>query len=768
MLDCPRPESQPAQGGYHGNVHPAWRCSLALIASSAFVCARWYAAPAGSRPALKRPAASILPGGRIIAPAGAQFETGPGPFGLAVSASGNAVVTANAGPDVSSLTILERSKAGAWQARQLPAAAPNAAGESGDTDWRSVSSGVVLSGEHAAFVAEGASGRVSLLDWTSARRRAIDLNQGGFHASFTGDLALDAAGGFLYVADQANSRVAVIETRSRGIIASAPVGGPPSALALSPDRRKLYVAGAGMADAGGHTPQSNSLSVVDVADPTVPKVEAVIPAGLPPESGSADESSPPSVLAAGGRVFVSNTGSDSITVIDAATNQVESEIAIRIPGFENLRGALPTGMAYHEASGRLLVAEAGINAVAVIDPRERRVLGHIPAGWSPTRVAVHGDTVFVANGRGSGSGPNAPFGLAVKGPGSVSIYPMPGAEELAAGTGFVMEANGFRERPGAEPPIPSGLRRAVLIVKGNRTYDEVLGDIPEASNGPAMMRPEIARFGSRGYVDGKRQRLSILDIAVTPNHHSIAWQWAFSDNFYADADVTVDGRRRPVGILSATAPAEQPRDGAIWRHLERHGVSSRNFGEGVNMNIPDQDRASQFIREIEERYIKTGADLPRFLYIHLPNDRMAEARPADGYPYEESFVADNDLALGRIVEFLSGTKWWKEMAVFVTEDDTQGGVDHIDARRTVLLCAGPWVKQNYVSHANAGFPGLLKTIFRILGTPPLNLLDAAATDLSDLFTAHPGDARYRAVAADARIFVPAQARQSRSSTAPGQ
>ena len=90
-----------------------------------------------------------------------------------------------------------------------------------------------------------------------------------------------------------------------------------------------------------------------------------------------------------------------------------------------------------------------------------------------------------------------------------------------------------------------------------------------------------------------------------------------------------------------------------------------------------------------------------FIYIHLPNDHMAKARPADGYPYEESFVADNDLALGRILEFLSGTKWWKEMAVFVTEDDPQGGVDHIDAHRTVLLCAGPWAKPNYVSHANA-------------------------------------------------------------------
>jgi hypothetical protein len=184
------------------------------------------------------------------------------------------------------------------------------------------------------------------------------------------------------------------------------------------------------------------------------------------------------------------------------------------------------------------------------------------------------------------------------------------------------------------------------------------------------------------------------------------------------------------------------------------------------MNIPDQYRASQFIREIEERYVQTGAELPQFLFMHLPNDHMADARPGDGYPYEESFVADNDYALGRIVEYLSGTKWWKEMAVFITEDDAQGGVDHIDAQRTVLLSAGPWFKKNYVSHVNASFPALLKTIFRLLHLPPLNLFDAAAADLSDCFASRPDPAGYKALDVDKRIFDPAAARESQSG-APG-
>ena len=173
------------------------------------------------------------------------------------------------------------------------------------------------------------------------------------------------------------------------------------------------------------------------------------------------------------------------------------------------------------------------------------------------------------------------------------------------------------------------------------------------------------------------------------------------------------------------------------------------------MNIPDQYRASQFIREMDEKYVKGGAELPQFLFIHLPNDCMAQARPDAGYPYEESFVEDNDYALGRILEYLSGTKWWNEMVVLITEDSAQGGVDHVDAQRTVLLAAGPWVRKNYVSHANTGFAGLLKTIFRLLRVPPLNLFDAAATDLSDLFTARPDPAGYKALPVDPRIFDPA-------------
>jgi hypothetical protein len=141
---------------------------------------------------------------------------------------------------------------------------------------------------------------------------------------------------------------------------------------------------------------------------------------------------------------------------------------------------------------------------------------------------------------------------------------------------------------------------------------------------------------------------------------------------------------------------------------------------------------------------------------------MADARPADGYPYEESFVADNDYALGRIVEYLSGRREWSETVVLVTEDDAQSGVDHIDAHRTVLMALGPWIKPNYVSHANTSFPGLLKTIFGLLGIPPLNLYDATATGLNDVFAMKPNTAAYKVLPVDQRIFDPSTVRQSTS------
>lgn len=849
-----------------------------------------YSAPAGTRPAVcRRGLPSILPGGRIIIPAGKQYITGPGPFGLAISPDHKTLLSVNSGPERFSVTVLERDRSGRIATQHFLAPLPR--GKEGSEEreqWRSVFMGAAFSGNHAAYVSEGNSGRVRLMDLSSgSRRKLFDLNQNGFSDSYTGDLAFDADRGLLYVLDQANFRLVTIETKKGQILSSLPVGRLPFAIALSPDKQTAYVTNIGVfqyspipgadrknpqgtglpfpafgfpspeavngarrdtrirpVDVPGlgdpNVRESNSLYIVNLEDPAAPRVEGVIRTGNAFGDGVEGGSSPCSVLATNDRVFVSNVHDDTVTVVDRMTQKILGQAAIRIPGLEKFRGVMPVGMALDSERGWLLVAEAGINAVGVIDTHKLHVIGHIPVAWFPTRVLIDEGTVYVTNVKGHGTGPNIYLNLTdrdsfinVMRRGSISAFPLPDTTELAKSTEIVIEANGFRPRQANPLPVPPEIRHVVLIVKENRTFDEVFGDMAVGAHGPVAGVPVMARFGMRGFADGERRRLSVKDVAITPNHHAIANRWAFSDNFYADSEVSVDGHhwlvdeypdiwtesslmaaytggkdyRFPTtapGRLSfaesnsSVHPEEQPEAGTLWHHLERNGITFRNYGEGFelagneeepgekptgarfltnvpmpeplyrntsreypgfNTNIPDQFRADQFIREIQKKNIDGGEPLPRFIFMHLPNDHMAKPRPEDGYPFEASYVADNDYALGRIIEFLSKTPWWKEMAVFVTEDDAQGGRDHVDSHRTVLMAAGPYIKRNYVSHIHSSFPGLLKTIFRTLGIPPLNLYDATASDLADLFTSSPDFTPYRVLPVDKRVFDPATARE---------
>jgi YVTN family beta-propeller protein len=527
------------------------------------------------------------------------------------------------------------------------------------------------------------------------------------------------------------------------------------------------------------------------------------------------------VLALEDRVYISNAHDDSVTVISAKDRKILTEIPLRVPRLEAFRGIMPAGMAYDPVNKWLLVAEAGINAVGVIDTASNALIAHLPVGWLPTRVVISGDRVFVANTRGAGTGPNLRRPLMEFGEqpflhrGSVSTFIIPAKSELPKLSGTVYAANGFvptaQNPEQAAPALPAAIRHVVLIVKENRTYDEVMGDIPQAAdsmNGHvrAANYPALARFGMHGLADGRRTHFSVKDAAITPNHHLIARRWAFSDNFYADSDVSAGGHHWLTGAYpdlltlsglltayggqrefvpgsdSSTLPEEQPEAGTLWHHLERNGISFRNFGEGFdltstnvpmpdplyrntsreypgfNMNIPDQYRADRFIAEAGERYGKDGTRFPGFVFIRLPGDRLGKERPEDGYPYQASYVEDNDLALGRILEYLSHTPWWREMAVFVTEDGAQGGLDHVDSHRTVLLAAGPYVKRNYITHTNSSFPGLLKTIFELLRMPPLNLMDATAAGLHDIFSNEPDFTPYDPLIPDVRIFDAAHVR----------
>lgn len=801
-----------------------------------------------------------LPGGRHISPTGEQYSTGPGPFGLAVSSDGHVVVTADGGPNRYGLSVFDDR---AVEAIRTLAATRRREGEADEDDWHSVFMGLAFDGESTLYVSEGESGRVRRVDLRTGKGAPfVDLNQGGARDSYTGDLAFDGARHLLYVVDQANFRLAVVDTRKRVLASSLRTGLLPFAVALSPDRKTAYVTNLGMfeyralpgadpkkpetglafpafgfpsaeAVAGvtreteqgavavsglgePNAPGSNSLAIVDVSRASAPRLVAQVPTGLPFGGTVAGGSSPSGVTASAREIYVSNGNQDSVTVIDARSHKRTAEIPLRVPGYESLRGVLPIGMTLTADGSRLLVAEAGINAVGVIDVVRRQVLGHIPVGWFPTRVQVSGGRVFVANAKGHGTGPNATAAerQANGRRGSVSRFPLPAPEELARMTSEVYANGGFTAR--AEAPARPPIDHVVIIVKENRTYDEVFGDLPAAANGPRDGEASLARWGQK----------------VTPNHHAMAERWSTSDNFYADSEVSVDGHHWLVGSYpnawtestlmaayggqksfrlptpapgrllfagsdSSVHPEEQLEAGALWHHLERNHVSFLNFGEGFelagvnegegieptgarfftnvpmpeplyrntsrrypgfNTNISDQYRASQFIAEIEERFGGGKAPLPQLLFIHLPNDHTARPRPAAGYPAEASYVADNDLALGRILEFLSHSAWWPSMAVLITEDDAQSGVDHVDSHRTVLMAAGPYVRRNYTSHGNTSFPGLLKTAFWLLRMPPLNLYDAVAPSLADCFTMSADTAAYDALPVDPAIFDPAKVR----------
>jgi hypothetical protein len=250
------------------------------------------------------------------------------------------------------------------------------------------------------------------------------------------------------------------------------------------------------------------------------------------------------------------------------------------------------------------------------------------------------------------------------------------------------------------------------------------------------------------------------------------------------------------GAAGAIYPEDYNESGSMWDHLERNKIDFFNFGFSVmfepafydesykyagikqfanfpvpapifsrtsrqyatyNMSIPDQFRISQFIKEFNGKWMGEGKTMPQFLTVIIPNDHGAGERPDEGYPFRESYMVDNDLAVGRIVEFLSHTPYWGKMAIIIVEDDAQNGVDHIDAHRSVLMAISPYAKKNYVSKVHYSFGSIFKTFWNILGLPYLNQYDAGATDLSDMFTIVPDFTPYTALPPDIRIFDPQKA-----------
>jgi hypothetical protein len=601
-----------------------------------------------------------------------------------------------------------------------------------------------------------------------------------------------------------------------------------------------------------NSPEAFSVFTIDIEDPDKPEVIARtktgnlvgdLVEGIPAVGGA----SPNSLVATDDYVFVTNGNNDNVSVISIEKDTVVNTIYIKPDTrVKQFRGVIPFGLALSPNQQQLFVACSGINAVAVIDTKKLEVLGYIPTGWFPAKLKVSNDgkKLIIANAKGFGSGPNGGstfqrgpegsyIGSLMKG--TVQVLDIPGNEELKVMTEQVIRNNFDFQRASAKKfdwrrdnPVPlypsekeSPIKHVVFISKENRTYDEVFGQV-EKGKGEAG----LARYGRDVSFTNRAKTASVQNADVMVNHQKIATEFAISDNFYVDSDVSADGHRWLVntypnewtetctaasyggnrsfkfdskapgiyamnGAAGAIYPEDYNEAGSMWDHLERNDVDFYNFGfsimfepgiydeefkyEGIhhyvnyplpqpiwdrtskqyptyNMAIPDQFRIDQFKKEFEARWMNGQETMPALMTVILPNDHGAGDRPEAGYPFRESYMADNDLAVGRIVEYLSHTPYWKNMLIVITEDDAQNGVDHVDAHRSVLMLISPWVKRDYVSHVHYSFGSIFKTFWNILGLPYLNQYDAGANDMADFFTVEPEFTPYSAVPVDQRIF----------------
>ncbi len=847
-----------------------------------------------------RTGTTVIPNGRLLTPVGKQIVVAPHPFGLTLSQDGQTIITSNSGTGPFSISIINDYNAESPFVKQIPETVNPEEGL-----LKAAFMGLAISPDNSkVYVAGGQQNLIYIFDLKTFKKIGeISCNKSfddtDYSDGYIGDMVLNKRGDRLYVVDQIGFRMIVIDTEKKEVIHNVKTGRYPFGITLSPDEKTVYVANVGVFEysyiktldkkrlketalkfpVSGYGSKemkegikNDTLEVAGLGDPNAPESFSVwsidlskdVPEvvskvktgvlvgeeveGIPAVGGS----SPNSLVATDQFVYVSNGNNDNISVIDAKENKIVSSIELKLDErLGNLKGVIPFGLAISPDQKRLYVAEAGINAVAIVDITTRKVLGHIPTGWFPSKLKVtpDGKQLVVSNAKGFGSGPNGGknFKPSFEGRandyigslmlGTVSVIDIPTDAELSKLTEKVV-ANNFSfkevEASTVKNPIPvfpkekkSPIKYIVFISKENRTYDEVFGQLENGKGDSSL-----ARYGSNRSFSNRKKTASVENATVMPNHLALAKQFAISDNFYVDADVSADGHRwltntypnewmettHPAaygggrrqkeeskapgkfgmtGASGAIYPEDYNQHGSMWDHMHRNNIEFYNFGFGVefdagsfadstfkyggvrylvnypmpgplydrtsrifptyNMAIPDQFRADMFIKEINEKYIDQQKDLPAMLTLQLLNDHGAGDRPHAGFPFMESYMADNDLALGRVVEYLSHLPQWKNMLIVVTEDDAQGGRDHIDAHRSLLMIISPHAKRNFNSHQHYSFGSIFKTFWNVLGIPYLNQYDFGVTSLSDCFTDEPDYTPYNALQVDPRIFEPQKA-----------
>ena len=601
-------------------------------------------------------------------------------------------------------------------------------------------------------------------------------------------IALDDANSQLFAVTKEDNSLYVCDTKNNKILRQIPLSAEAYTCLLNPAKTQLYISLWG----------GDKVIIYDVK-------KGVISDSIATESHPNDMT----FTKNGNFLFVANANSNSVSVIDTKKQKViETLSASLFP--DAPAGSTTNSVALSADDKTLYIANADNNCLAVFNvlkPGSSRSYGFVPTGWYPTCVRVVGNTLLVTNGKGFQSMAN-PYGpqpdnKKIKTPyqkaitsegkqpvqyigslfkGSLSFIPIPKMNELEKYSIQVYKNTPYNKNKEALAagefgnPVPqkegaaSPIKYVFYVIKENRTYDQVLGDMKEG-NGDSS----LCLFGEK----------------ITPNLHSIARNFVLLDNFYDDAEVSADGHNWSTAAYATdyvektwptnysgrggtydyegTRKIAYPAKGFIWDYCQRAGISYRNYGEFVHdgkepilpsivghfcAGFPDfdlsiQDVYREKIWEHDFDSLVANNDLPKFSTLRFPDDHTSGMRKGAYTPY--AAAADNDLAVGRFIEHISNSPIWKECAIFIVEDDAQNGPDHVDAHRSTAYVIGPYVKRNFVDHTMYSTSGLLRTMELILGLPPMSQYDAAAMPLFRSFSASPDFTAYKALPSNINI-----------------
>lgn len=701
-----------------------------------------------------------LPNGWHLSPAGRSFPLGDLPLNIAVSSSKKFIAVTNNGQSIQTIQLIDPVSEKILSNVIIP------------KSWY----GLKFSADEKFLYASGGNDnwifQYAIVNNKLKIKDSIILGKKWPEKISPAGIDIDDAAKILYVVTKENNSLYVVNLKNKGIIQQLPLGKEGYACLLSPDKKELFIS-----SWGGDK--------VLVYDTKQRKMKSEISVGDNPNELLLNKK--------GSILYVANANDNSVSVIDVTKRKVVEVLNAAL--FPNApEGASSNGLALSADEKRLYVANADNNSLAVFDvsvPGKSKSKGFIPVGWYPTNIKVIGKKIFVSNGKGFSSyanpnGPNPikPDQLVLSHMGDTSALVRPGyIGGLMKGTMSVIDEpsdaalamyskavytntpyNKERETTSVGEngnPIPmkvggsSPIKHVFYIIKENRTYDQVLGDIAEG-NGDK----NLVLFGEK----------------ITPNQHKLAKEFVLLDNFYADGEVSADGHNwstsahatdfleknwvTSYGGRGGTYPGEgkreiaNPKNGFIWDYCKRAGVSYRTYGEFAddgkanipvlvnhvsttytswNLNVRDTTRFYQWQREFDS-LLKVNA-VPQFNSLRFGNDHTQGLRKGTATPFAQ--VADNDLAVGLFIEHLSKSPLWKESVVFIVEDDAQNGPDHVDAHRTTAYVAGGYVKRHFVDHSMYSTSSMLRTIELILGLPPMSQYDAAATPMFKSFTTSP-------------------------------